>query len=228
MIRTLVMILFLLSACTKVDVSVHRGVEEGLPPLRCNPNKLLLEVDSHPQETGAWCWVASAQTILDYHGIGKANEQCDFVTQSRGDKFQGASNNARFCCQKAINVNVESRDTFKKVCQTGGWPEEVFGKSNPPISSTRTEKYHVLTWDALRHQLCEFGPFIYAVEWSHGGIHTGVVSGYHTTQVQGSEKFVDVDEHYGAGFLVIPYETFVRDPGTHTHYLDIIDIQPIF
>ena len=229
-IRILIILLFLSSACTKVEVALHhkssRGTELGLPPLRCNPDKLSLEVESQKQENGSWCWVASAKTVLDYHGVSNGNGQCEFVTKSRGDQLQAVSDNSNFCCQLDDTISIGNKDTFQKICRSGGWPEEIFAKSSPPISSARTEIYQVLTWDALRHQLCEFGPFIYAVEWTRGGFHTGVVSGYHTTQVQGLEKFVDIDEHYGAGFLAIPYETFVRDPKTHTHYFDIINIQP--
>ena len=229
-IRILVVLLFLSSACTpvNVDMAVHTetGKNDGLPPLRCNSNKLSLEVISNPQQTNNWCWAASAEVVVKYHGIHNDFEQCKFVTKSREDQVLSGSNDPEFCCKEETSIPAEKKDTYKALCRSGGWPTEVFAKSSPPLSSSQTGKNQVLTWDALRHQLCEMGPFIYSIRWLHGGKHTGVASGYRTTQVQGFERFVDVDEHGAAGFATIPYQTWVRDPGTHTHYRDIINIKP--
>ena len=77
----------------------------------------------------------------------------------------------------------------------------------------------------LQLQLCGFGPFIFMVEWLGGGLHTGVVEGYHTTNVPGYERWVELDDHGHAGFFLIPYDEFVYDPTEHRHYRDYIKIR---
>ena len=102
-------------------------------------------------------------------------------------------------------------------------PHEVLNNYNMRYDLTR--QYTALTWNALQHQLCDFGPFIFIVEWLGGGLHTGVVEGYHTTNVSGYERWVQLDDHGHAGFFVKPYDEFVYDPTEHRHYRDYINIR---
>lgn len=223
----LVLPLLLLPACAEVDVAVKS--KNALGPLRCDPSHLSLEFLPQPQEDSAWCWAASAQSIMRYHGFNEVR-QCELVSRAR--PYLARLGVTGGCCREGGptdggNTQVLEQQTFQHFvneCLQGGWPYEIFERFG--IAYEITTPYTAPTWDFLQNQLCDSGPFIFTVEWVEGGRHTGVVKGYHTTDVPGYERWVDLDGHDDGGFFAVPYEEFVMNPKRHVHYVDFINIHP--
>lgn len=225
-------------ACTKVDVIVSGGKQFG--PLHCDPKHLSLGMIGKKQEKDTWCWATSSQSILEYYGYGTF-EQCDLITQARAEGIEQDNQNLppglfTGCCEEppitstgtgGTNLDsVAARVAYGNECLSGGLPDEVFAYYN--MRYRRTAIHTALKWIALQHELCDFGPFIFMVEWLGGGSHTGMVDGYHVTNVPGYERWVELDDHAHSGFFLKPYDEFVDDPTEHRHYRDYINFRPGF
>lgn len=136
----------------------------GNPRSNCDPNgKRLSSIIPRKQETSAWCWVASAQMVMETLGI---KEQQYFIVDAvRQNILMDTS--VRSCC-------CESKNTAS--CNRGGWPEwalSLFGFSYSKILDDRD-----FDWDGLTTEICQDRPIIYAETWQSGGGHSYVLRSY--------------------------------------------------
>jgi hypothetical protein len=145
----------------------------------CDPNgKQLASIIPRKQETSAWCWVASAQMVMETLGIKE--EQYFIVDAVRQNILLDRS--VRSCC-------CESRNTAS--CTRGGWPEwalSAFGFIYGKISDDRK-----FGWNELATEICQDRPIIYVETWQSGGGHSYVLRSYRVDP--DSSRWVEVYDH---------------------------------
>lgn len=211
----------LASACVKVDVSVTSPNTVFMPP-HVSPEKppissdelkkrhaakkpfclptLSRIIDEEKQQTAAWCWAASTRTVMEYYNGNKPTVfQCDIVKNI----FRLGKTN---CCE--VKVTPDFIDAPSR-CVQGGWPYWVFGKYKFDYEVV----HGALDWDDVKGEICTNGPFISVIEWSGGGKHTIVVTGYSerpskvvTTYNPSTKDFEDQDfEDFKSGSLKGPH-----------------------
>jgi len=170
------------------------------------------------QETGAWCWAASTQMVMEFHRKrskqlaaafdGEPVSQCKIVN----DIYHGGRNE---CCGNKM---------YGDSCSRGGWPESVLGRYNfyfltllPPDAP--------LTWDEVKAQICRYGPFVFGIEWDDGGRHSFVARGYKVDSR--GQQWVEIYDHFEDDFFWQVYEEFAGDPAKgYEHSRDYVYIQP--
>jgi len=175
------------------------------PSVCTPPAQTSLAVTLRPQETGMWCWAASGQMVMQYHGVNVA--QC---TQA----------NNRFGRSDCCNTPTP------QACISGGWPE--FDKYG--FSFTRTSNT-ALTWDQLRAEIadsesCGNRPFAFTWHWPGGGGHMMVAIGYDTVD---GVNYVEINDPWAPNVgdhRFITYDFYVESPGDHTHWDDFYEVQP--
>lgn len=183
---------------------------------------LKFQINSARQETGSWCWVASAQLVVEYL-TQKRVDQCALVTtafEPRLTEKQAESLKKYDCCDY-LNGDLDAAGAIGGICDKGGWPEMILDVKG--ITYKKNDVRRGLDWDGLTEQICNDRPFIFVVQWSGGGRHSSVGGGYHTTAKFGN--FVDVYDHSIEGFFVMPEEEFRGNSGDFTHEFDYVDIQ---
>jgi len=166
----------------------------------CTPNAMIgsQPVALRAQETGMWCWAASAQMCMQF--LGANVDQC---TQANNEFGRND------CCNSPVPND----------CVNGGWPE--FDKYS--FTSNRTSNT-ALSWDALKKQIyCKKKPVAFSWHWTGGGGHVMVVTGY---AVINNEKYLFINDPWspnqGAQYS-ITYDNYVTG-GDHTHWDDFYDI----
>jgi hypothetical protein len=151
------------------------------------------------QHTSDWCWAASGEMTMNYHGASVM--QCDEANKRFGKTT---------CC------------TSPEGCATSGWPEyPKYGFS--AVNTTNAP----LSWDQLRGEIsCQKRPFAFSWHWSGGGGHMMVVSGYDTI---GGVNMVRVNNPSpssptgGGAQYFMTYDEYVSGPD-HTHWDDYYQI----
>jgi len=169
-------------------------------PTPCTlPPSALVNVRITGQHTAMWCWAASGEMTMNYHGASVT--QCDEANKRFG---------MTTCC------------TNPSGCVFGGWPE--YPKYG--FSSVHTTNA-ALTWDQLRDEIyCKRRPFAFTWHWSGGGGHMMVASGYDTV---GGVTYVRVnnpspwDPVGGGAQYFTTYADYVSGPG-HSHWDDYYQI----
>lgn len=176
-----------------------------------------LPVTLHPQETGMWCWAASAQMVMDY--LGHNVSQC-------------VQANNRFGRNDCCNIDLCPPPTETPCNQPGGhpcacsgWPE--FNKYDFDFKRTSNAP---LNWDQLKKQIsqesaCGKKPFCFTWHWNGGGGHMMVAIGY--TVIDDSIRFVERNDPWApcaGNHDFITYSAYVSGPG-YTHWDDFYDIR---
>lgn len=127
------------------------------------------------QETGVWCWAASAEGVMSFHN--RNMPQCETVTRIKTGDMQGPTGSP-LCCY----------DKWDSQCQRNGWTHQVF------------DKYQIFYkwWDQpfsqseIETELCRNGPFSYSIAYAGGGGHTFVIK---RSWNEEEEMFLLVDAH---------------------------------
>ncbi|MDH5835263.1 papain-like cysteine protease family protein [Luteimonas kalidii] len=150
------------------------------------------------QDTGMWCWAASAQMVMQH--LGTNVSQC---TQAN-DRF-GRSD----CCNSPV----------PNACVNGGWPEfDRYGFSFQTTSDAP------LSWADVRKEIhCRKKPFAYSWHWNGGGGHMMVVIGYVTID---GVNYVTINDPWAPGVgdqRVITYDAYVSGAG-YTHWNDYYNV----
>jgi hypothetical protein len=160
----------------------------------------VLGVALHPQETGMWCWAASAQMVMHY--LGTNVPQCVQANNRFG---------RRDCCSITRCPNPISGHP----CVTGGWPE--FFKYGFRYATTSNI---YLTWQQIRNEIDHNRPFCFSWHWPGGGGHMMVVSGYTTIRGVNYVRVLDPWSPCRGEVKLMTYSYFCNSPGHHTHWDD--------
>ena len=154
------------------------------------------------QETGVWCWAASAQGVMSFHKVNP--HQCGIVNKVKaGDRTTRGPNPKPFCC----------KDKRAGVCQQNGWPDQVFDSFGIDYRWLEGP----LSQRQVAGQICQNGPFTYSIKYELGGGHTFVVKDYWMDEgemslwVDTHESFMDKKGNpYPAGFTKLSYESYIK------------------
>lgn len=166
------------------------------------------------QETGVWCWAASAQGVMSFHNVNPL--QCDIVNIVKaGGEMTGGSKPKPFCCE----------NKFEAKCQQNGWTDEVFNSFGIDYKWFRG----TLSQIQVARQICRNGPFIYSIEYEGGGGHTFVVKDYWMDEEEGMSLWVDTHESFKddqenlqpSGFKSRPYKEYLE--GSYDGTPNIVD-----
>ena len=131
----------------------------------CNSDFLILPISEIPQDYGtSWCWAATAQNIMDFHGT--KIKQCELVAT-----VYFSSVNNTLCCG----------ETVTKCWVLGGFPEWVFDRFPYSYLPTKARNNN-LTWETATEELCQNRPFIASIDFVDGDNHSVVVAGYSVTK----------------------------------------------
>ena len=198
-------LLFTGSACTKVSVSVRQHTSSsGLTGTNC---KLQRALKNQHQETNAWCWAASAHTVIEYLK-NEPIKQCDLVqavyrsrlmyewknqpkTHSSGGRELPRGPELPTCCMNMPEVELPPRtknvEVAQSICYQNGWPEAVFATEEFYTTFAGVEydwsiPYpHGLSWAEIVEEICSDRPMISVILYGRelgGGGHVVVIGGY--------------------------------------------------
>jgi hypothetical protein len=150
------------------------------------------------QETSQWCWAASGEMVMEYHGASVA--QCD-----EANKRFGRSD----CCNSPV----------PGMCVMTGWPE--FPKYGFTFANTSDAP---LTWEEVKNQIyCKERPFCVTWHWTGGGGHMMTCPAY--CEVDGI-RYVTINDPLPVNqgsTRILTYQRYVSGPG-YTHWNDYYDI----
>lgn len=169
------------------------------------------------QETSQWCWAASGQTMMDYHGPRNV-PQCYQANQRFG----------RTDCCHCPTPNA---------CIRPGWPEFAAWGYNFQETPWGT----ALPWNQLVAEIDAKRPIWFAWAWNGGGGHAMVAKGYMQLDLAAFQiKAVLIDNPwppvgrcgsgnvngpFGGAFEWHSYSDYVGGPGfNHTHMVDIYKV----
>jgi hypothetical protein len=209
----------------------------------CDPDgqKTLTLVPEHQQPDGSqWCWAATAQMVMQYHGV--TSRQCQLVTDAKDSDLQDA--NVDTCCSGNLaneGPRTDSTGAHSLCANLTGWPEDVFTTTSPRFTWVRTLSPPTISWTDLVNEICFGRPFIYAVEWldedgnPDDSFHVRVVKGYHvltsTLKPGTKDKYVEQwDPLHTYNDVPFPplYSEFVADQySVHARdYIHILKLTP--
>jgi hypothetical protein len=160
----------------------------------------MLNVRLIPQETGLWCWAASAQMILDYYK--RPVSQCEQANH-------GLPHN-QDCCLKPTPDE----------CIRVSWPDF----QNYGLKADTTH-YAALTWDQLQQQIANGYPVAMTLEATGGGGHMMVVYGVGVTGTDSLVYIKDPMPVDSGSLKVYKYAAYVQGQG-YTHWNDYYNIRP--
>ena len=227
-----------LISCAQVEVSLS-GNKTAVPPYIFDPMDvpatplcpLTNPFKSYKQNTGVWCWAASAQTVINY--ISPPNpdpvSQCAIVNNSL-DVDPNASYN---CCKAEddyIPTPVEQNDpAFQAMlnrCRVRYKPLSALVNNGHGADDSLPP----LNWQGLTDQLCgNHTPYIIIVTFyddngNFAGRHSSVIGGARVTS--NGDKYVEVNDHWGDNFFLMKWEAFERGvEGDFKHEVDHINIK---
>jgi hypothetical protein len=163
------------------------------------PNNAMLNLTLRPQEAAYWCWAASGQMIMEFHGTGAP--QCDQVSRSLI---------MQTCCDSPTPL----------LCDQGGWPE--FDKFGFNFQTTNNAPF---SWEAICQEIgVENKPFAFSWQWKGGGGgHMMVAHGYHIVD---GDRFISILDPFPTHLgdqRDITYEEYVEGPD-HIHWNDFFAV----
>jgi hypothetical protein len=231
-----------LTSCAQVEVSLSGDNADivDVRPYSFNPADvpatplcpLTMPLASSKQNTGVWCWAASAQMVINYlHAVEEQPpvSQCDIV--NRAVEFNPTDDPN--CCKAedgyAPTSGEQGKLVFKEMlnrCRVRNWPDIVLTQYGYNV-----QKVSPLDWLGLTAQFCEKPiptPYIIVVRFfdeynTFAGAHSSVVGGARVTP--GGEKYVEVSDHSEDDFFLMKWEAFKDGvQGDFVHEADFIII----
>jgi hypothetical protein len=187
---------------------------------------------SNKQNTGVWCWAASAQMVINYlqavNGEESLVSQCTIV-------------NVALAVDPAADLNCcNAEDSYDPTMTELGNPAFTqirarCQKRFNPLMALQANQYDAqeaspLEWEGLTDQFCtKKTPYIFVVRFydddgSFAGAHSSVVGGARVTP--DGDRYVEVSDHSEDDFFLMKWEAFkagVR--GDFDHVRDYIDIK---
>jgi len=182
----------------RVFVALILGAVVGLRASEARAQTKTLDVTVVPQETNMWCWAASAQMVMAFHG-----ENVTQCTQA----------NRRFGFSDCCNNQVPNH------CVQGGWPE--FYKYGFTYSETTNS---ALSWQQVNTEIDANRPVAFSWHWDGGGGHMMVLRGYSTLN---GVRYVAIHDPWPPKIgdsKSIPYSAYVSGSG-YTHWNDYFNIR---
>lgn len=195
-------------------------------PRTCPAADVIQKLKNIPQLTDAWCWAASAQTVMEAHDV--PIKQCDILDRVYQDEL------TTNCCRNGGIIPGE--------CWRNGWPEEAFNN----FDFNWEWVIGPLEKETLAGQLCENGPFIFVLLFEGGGGHTFIVkdleyikdSNRNTGELSlwvydhswVTDESDDQNNRRPTDFQRWSYDAFVDglwNGGRFTHDLDYVQISPL-
>lgn len=188
---------------------------------------------SYKQNTGVWCWAASAQMVINY--LQAANGETPLVSQCN-------IVNGTLAVDPLADLNCcKAEDNYSPTFDDGINPD--FEKMrtrcrvrNNPLEALRLNHYKVMEasppvrWEGLNDQLCRnHTPYISVVSFydddgSLAGAHSSVVGGARVTP--DGDRYVEVSDHSEDDFFLMKWEAFEAGvPGDFVHVRDYINIE---
>lgn len=225
-----------LTSCAQVEVSLSGDSSARLPYI-FNP----IDVPATPlcpltnplryykQNTGVWCWAASAQTVINYLGDGSVS-QCNIVNNT----FDVNPGDYLNCCKAEDSYIPTPTDLadpafepMRQRCRVRHKPlaallknEHSADTSSPPVD-----------WQGLTDQLCgKRTPYISVVRFydnngTLAGRHSSVVGGARVTST--GDRFAEIGDHSeDDNFFLMKWEAFEKGvPGDFIHEFDYTNIK---
>lgn len=190
------LVVALLIVCCGCDNNTKRQRPGAL-----SERSLVLNVPLIAQKTEQWCWAASAEMILNYHGYPNEHTQCVQANY----KFE--NNN---CCNNPTPTD----------CIHPGWPEfEKFG-----YDYYTTEWGNALSWEDLKKEIDSNRPFVFAWGWKNSPSSMGhmmTLVGYSENE---NIRMVYINDPWLPSAPHITYEEFVSS-NRYEHWVDYYEIQ---
>ena len=221
-----------------VDVGQYRFDKEVVPTTALC--QLAQPLASEKQNTGVWCWAASAQMVINY--LQSVNgptpvrvSQCDIASIALKDAASPPP--PLDCCMAEDSFVPEESplnpdayrlklDKADQTCRVRFWPLEALRKNG----YSADEASPPVIWQGLTEQLCAKGtPYIFVVRFyddngNFEGAHSSVVGGGRVAL--NGDKYVEVSDHSEDDFFLMKWEAFERGvPGDFVHDVDYINIQ---
>ena len=243
-----------LTGCVQVEVSLSSdnggivdvgqysfGREKVLDAMPICP--LTTTLESQKQNTGVWCWAASAQMVINY--LRAVNEpplvrfrQCYIASIALTDTAipPAIPPPPPDCCMAEDSFVPEESppdpaayklklDKAQRTCRERLSPLIALKKNG-----YTAEQSSPLLWEGLTDQLCtKQTPYIIVVRFydddgSLAGAHSSVVGGARMTP--DGDRYVEVSDHSEDDFFLMKWEAFKAGvPGDFDHVNDYIDIK---
>jgi len=159
----------------------------------CTETQGLLDIAPLLQEEDVWCFVASANAVLNHLGVKDPESTSNPpAPYSQCRLYNIAKNPGIDCCTVMHPTGVSQ-------CKQLGWPDDVFDHLFPKILYTPGG---ALNWAQIKGQICPAGvprqPFIYAAHPPNGIPHTYTVKGLNENGPNG-QQVLYVDSHVSLG-----------------------------
>jgi len=235
-----------LTSCAQVEVSLSgdNAAIVDVPPYRFNPEDVLAatplcpftSLASYKQNTGVWCWAASAQMVINY--LGNPISQCYIASITLQHTIPS---DPPGCCmaEDSFVPDPNPPDPPGKILYDQ-WVEDARTKClvrYSPLEALRKNGYTAdtsgpLGWEDLTGQLCgQQKPYVSVVRFyddngSLAGAHSSVVGGGRVTP--NGDKYVEVSDHSEDDFFLMKWEAFKTGvPGDFVHAYDYINIKQL-
>jgi len=194
----------------------------------CTSTSGLLDIKPVPQLEDIWCFVASANAVINHLGVSDpqstSNPQAPYA-QCR--LYNIAKTPGIDCCSVTHPTGIAQ-------CKQLGWPDDVFDNLTPKISYTPGG---ARSWDQVKAQICPAvghgQPFIYAALPYQGIPHTYTAKGFNQNGPNG-QHVLYVDSHGSLGSnpiggSIVDYDCYYQATcpnAFYSHVGDYYDIRP--
>ena len=176
----------LLSSCTRVHVHVSAsappstGEEVILEPSCDLKEKSLPNIVETKQQTGSWCWAASAQMAIS--AFNQEVKQCSIVD---------ATYPGRNCCEDWEN----NGKIDNQLCLESGLADYGLAKYAFDYDVKKPSGNPDVLWNRLVDHICKDMPVVYEYNYIGGGGHTNVIHGFRDDSgVTG--RWVELEDHF--------------------------------
>lgn len=190
--KKLLFVLLLAALMSCKGRTEEKAPAPGAPPER----RILLNVPLIQQKTDQWCWAASAEMIMTYHG--NPESQCNQANH----KF-GRTN----CCSLPTPM----------ICVQPAWPE--YNRYGFHFYTTRMGQ--ALSWEELKREIDLNRPVSFSWGWTDGGGHMMDAVGYVENATQ---KLVAIHDPWKPSAVLIPYHEYVSS-NRYSHWADYYEIR---
>jgi hypothetical protein len=156
--------------------------------------KVDIPVPEVQQQMGTWCWVATSQAILDYHGTSLA--QCFLVKWALD--WRGPNN--LDCCKDFSSCNfLENPPGAHGILENWGISTDFYSKALTPVE--------------IQSEIDSGNPFLRFIRFKNGGAHFTIVGGYSKIVINGTVKFnVDIMDPGPGQYVTLDYEEALYNP----------------